>query len=139
MRRAFLRFGDHATDLLKLLHQVRLRWKSARGVGEHDIHAARPGGGDRIEHHGRRVAAATLGNHVNTVTLAPDFELLPRRCAEGVTRCEQDCQALGLQPFRKLADGCRLAGTVDAGQHDDKRPLWSDDEGTFESTQKIGE
>ena len=115
-----------------------LCWESTRGIGKHDINTPRSGRSDCIEHHRCRVAA-TLRNDVDTVTLAPDFKLLPRRCAEGVACCEQDREPLGLQPFRELADRSRLAGAVDAGQHDDKGPLWSDDQRAFERTQKVGE
>ena len=46
-----------AADLVELGHQVDARVQPAGGVDEDDVAAARLAGGDRVEHHRRRIGA----------------------------------------------------------------------------------
>ena len=128
MRRAGQRLVDDAFHLLDFLHQVRLGRQPARGVGEHNVDAARGRGMDGIENHRRRIARL-LRNHRHVVAFAPYHQLLARRGAESVAGREQDF--LPLQPVivGKLADRGGLAGAVDAGQHDHERLVRADIQG----------
>ena len=114
--------ADHALDLADLVHQVR----AASAAGRRCRRARR-----RCRAPWRRAMASNmtaagsppvLRDHRDAVALAPDRELLARRGAEGVAGGEQHRLALLLQPLGELADRRRLAGAVDAGQHDHERP-----------------
>jgi hypothetical protein len=117
VRRRRVGLLDHPADLGDLLHQVQLRRQAARGVGDHDVDAARLRGGNRVEDDGRRIARF-LGDDGHVVALAPGHQLLACRGAEGVAGGEEDALAVLLEVLGQLADRGRLAGAVHAGDHD---------------------
>ncbi len=63
-----------------------------------------------------------LGDHRDTVALAPGLQLFDRGGAEGVAGGQHDALALVLQPLGQLADGGGLAGAVDADHQNDLGP-----------------
>ena len=146
MRRAGLGLGDHALDLLQLLHQVRLRRQPARGVDEDDVAAARLAGDDGIEAHSGRIAAF-LADDLDPAgrpaaagragALGPRQQLLARRGAEGVGGGEQDLLIRVDEVARELADARRLARAVDADDHDHRRRLRADDERPLERLEQL--
>ena len=64
----------------------------------------------------------------DAVARTPDFELFARCRAKGVAGGKQHRIALPLEVLGKLADGSRLAGAVDAGDHHHEGPLGADDQ-----------
>src|SRR5437762_11517531 len=72
--------------------------------------------GERVVDHGAGIAAR-LRDDGNPVALAPDDQLLARRCAERVAGGEQHALALRVEPLRELADRGRLARAVDPCNH----------------------
>ncbi len=91
------------------------------GVADQQVDAACPGGLQRIEHHGGRIGTGLLGDDRDLIAIPPDLELFHRRGPERVTGRQHDLQALVLVAPRQLADGGRLAGTVDSHHEDDER------------------
>ena len=93
---------------------------------------------DGVEHHCGRIAAV-LRDDLHVVARAPCLELLARGGAKGVARGEQHGKPLALQILCELADRRRLAGAVDAGQHDHERPLRADRQRPLERRKQLGE
>src|SRR5438270_145988 len=80
-----LPLGRDALYLADLFHEMQLRRQSTRRVGDHDVDAARPRRRQRVVDDGARIAGR-LRDDRDVVALAPDDELLARRCAEGIAR-----------------------------------------------------
>ena len=116
MRRVSLRLGEDALHLADLFHEMELRGQPPRRVGDHHVDAARPRRRQRVVDDGARIARR-LRDDRDVVALAPDDELLARRCAEGIARSKEHALALRLQPLGELADRGGLARAVDAGNH----------------------
>ena len=77
---------------------------------------------DRVERHRARVALRRARDDLAARALRPHLELLDRGGAERVGGAEHDLQALGLREVPgELADRRRLAGAVDADDHDHGR------------------
>ncbi len=95
----------------------------AGGVDEHDVALARLARRERVEHDRRRIRAGPRPDDVDAGAGRPDLQLLDRRGAERVGGADQRRLAGVLEQPRQLADGRRLAGAVDADDHDDVRPL----------------
>ena len=113
--------GRHAVDLGKLLHQAAVGVEPSRGVDQHDIGAAGPGRGDRVEGDRGRVAAGLTPDEVRPCALGPPLELLDRARAEGIRRGHHGPTATGGQLVGQLADGGRLADAVHAHHEVDRR------------------
>jgi hypothetical protein len=76
-----------------------------------------------------------LGDNRHVVAFAPGFQLLAGGGAEGVAGGEQHALALVLEILGQLADRGRLAGAVDAGDHDHERLVAADIERLLERLQ----
>jgi hypothetical protein len=92
---------DHPAHLGDFFHQVQLGRQAAGGVGQHDVDAARLGGGNGIEDHGRRVAGF-LRDDRHVVALAPGLQLLAGSGAEGVAGGQQHALALAWKYLASL-------------------------------------
>ena len=148
VRRAGLGLADHAPDLLQLFHQVRLRRQAAGGVDDDDVAAARLAGDDGVEGHAGRVAAF-LADDLDPCrrravagragALGPDEQLLARRGAKGVGGGEQHLLIRVDEVARELADAGRLAGAVDADDHDHGRRVLADHERPLERREQLGD
>ena len=138
MRSGRVGLPDDAPDLGDFLHQVQLCRQAASRIRQDDVDAARPGGGDGVKDHRRRVAGL-LRDYRHMVAFAPGLQLLARGGAEGVAGCQQDRSALCLKMLGQLADRGRLAGAVDAGNHDDERAVRGQVERFFERPQEFVE
>ena len=90
-------------------------------IADDHVHAARAAGGDRVEHDGGRVCPFRLAYHLDAGAVRPNLELVDSRRAERVSRAEQHLLALRFKAGRQLADGRRLAHTVDANDEHDRR------------------
>src|SRR5207247_5527875 len=91
--------------------------KASGSVRQHDVDATGPGGADRVEDHGRRIALF-LRDYRNIVALTPCFELFAGSGAEGIARRHEHRSALGLEIFGELADRRGLARAVYTGEQD---------------------
>jgi hypothetical protein len=89
---------------------------------------------DGIEDDGRRIALV-LRDHRHVVALPPSFQLLAGGSAEGVAGGEQHALAVALEILGQLADRGRLAGAIDAGDHDHERFVATDIERLLERLQ----
>src|SRR5207237_5804126 len=96
MRRTFDFARGDALHLLKLGHQVRLVVKSARGVNDEHVGAARLRGAQRVEEDSRGVCALLLLNERDAGALGPDGELVGGGGAEGVGGADENVVALSL-------------------------------------------
>ena len=106
-------------------HHLGVDAEPTRGVDDDDVVQAALGLLDRGPRDTDRVADAVAGlgredRHADLV--AVDLQLLDRVGALEVARDEQRGLALLLQPERELGRERRLAGALEAGQHDDGRP-----------------
>ncbi len=72
--------------------------------------------------HAGRVAALRVLDDLTADALAPNRQLLDRRRAEGVTCGHHYFLAVRLEALGQLGDAGRLAGAVDAGHQDHRRP-----------------
>ena len=95
--------------------------QAAGRVDEHDVGAARAGGGHAVVHDGRGVAALRLLHDVAAHALGPLGELLHGRGAKGVAGHHERRLAHLLEPPGDLADGRRLARAVHADHEDHGR------------------
>ena len=84
MRRTFERFFLSAADAREFFHQIGLRRKSSRCIGDNHIHAAGPAGIDGIKNHRCRITSS-LCNNFDAVAFTPDGELLPCGSTESIT------------------------------------------------------
>ncbi len=111
---------DGVADVRGLLHHLGVDAEAAGGVDDHDVvqralglgHA---GAGDRD-----RVADAVArlgGEHLDADPLAVDLELVDGVGALEVGGHEQRAAALLLEPQRQLGGQRRLAGALEAGEH----------------------
>ena len=89
---------------------------AARGVDEHQVDAARPGGLEGVEDDAGRVAALLAAQHGDADPVAPGLELLGGCGAEGVGGDEQDPLAGPVAGVGELGRGGGLADPVDADQ-----------------------
>jgi hypothetical protein len=107
-------------------HQLRVDTEAARGVDHDDVVHRAAGVVDGVAGHldGVADAAARLGREdVDTGLAGHDLQLLHRVGSLQVGGHEQGGVALGLQPAAELAGERRLTGTLQTGQHDDRRGL----------------
>ncbi len=119
MRRPGIQAGEHALDLLELVHQMSLGVQASRGVGDQDIDIAGACGLQPVEDDGGGLCAALLGDDGNLIALGPHLQLLARRGAKSVAGGQHDAAPLGEQPVRQFADGGGLAGAVDSHHQND--------------------
>ena len=118
---------------------MTLRRQAACRVGQHHVDAPAFRCTDGVEDNGGGIAARLL-DHVDVVPLAPRRKLLARRRAKRIAGGEQNRQIPLLQPFGQLADRCRLARAVDAGEHDHEWARGADFDGRrFQRPHEIGE
>ncbi len=122
MRRSRLDLAHDAHDFFQFAHQLGAVLQAAGGVDQHDVAAVGLGGGDGFEREARRIGARRARHHRGAGALAPDFQLLYCRGAEGVAGDQHHRLAVGAESGGELADGRGLAGTVDAGDENDERP-----------------
>src|SRR5215204_1079730 len=122
--RLLRRLGDRllhdAAQLGELCHEVVLGVQPAGGVDDQHVDAARVRRLHGIEDDGAGVRPLLVGDHRRPDPLAPDFELVDRRRAEGVAGGDEDVTAKPLVIGGKFGDRGRLADSVDADDHDDE-------------------
>ena len=116
MWRAGQGFVGHAFDFFQFVHQVQLRGQTSGCVGNHHVQLFGLRRGDGVKYDRRRIAGF-LRDHGDVVALTPDGELLTRRCAEGVARCENDLFVHCLQVVCEFADAGGFTRTVHARDH----------------------
>src|SRR5215210_4764528 len=122
VRRLWELLGDHAPYLRELGHQRVLGVQPPGGIDDDHVGAALAAALDRLEGDRARVRALWTGDDVAARALGPAGELLDGGGAERVGRAEHDALAeLALEVPGQLADRRRLAGAVDAGDHDHRR------------------
>ena len=98
VRRVGHGFLQHTFHFFDFFHQMGLRGQTTSRIGQHDVDTARLGGFHGIEADGGRVAGR-LGDHGNTVALAPFGQLLAGGGTESVAGGQQHAFALGLEIF----------------------------------------
>ena len=107
-------------------HQLGIDTQPAGGVDHHHVVLLAPREVDGVTCDLDRIADAVprlrrVGRHAGA--LADDGQLVDRVGALQVARHEQRRVALRSQPVGQLAGQRRLAGTLQAGQHDHRRRL----------------
>ena len=118
-------FGLHRVpDVDGLLHHLGVDAEPAGGVDDDDVVQPDPGVRDAAPGHRDRVAdaVARLGREDRHAgLLADDLQLLHRVGPLQVGGDQQRGVPLALEPQRELAGQRRLAGALQAGQHDHRR------------------
>ena len=107
-----------------LRHHLGVDTEAARGVDDDDVVELALGLLDRCPGHGDRVADAVAGlgrEDGDADLVAVDLQLLDGVRALQVAGDQHRRLALLLQPQRELGRERRLAGTLQAGEHDDGR------------------
>ena len=115
---------DGVADVGGLLHQLGVDAEAAGGVDDDDVVQLALGLLDRGAGDRDRVADAVAGlggEDGYADPLAVDLELVDGVGALEVGRHQQRRLALLLEPERELGGQRRLAGTLEAGEHDDGR------------------
>ena len=111
-----------ALDLAELVHEGRLVLEPASGVDENDVNVAFDALTHRLESDRGGVGSLPLGSDdVNTHALAPRGQLVGGRGAERVSGPQEHGFVVGHENAGELADGCRLAGSIDADHEDHRR------------------
>ena len=87
--------------------------KSARRITEQHIRSARFRGRHRIVDDRCRVCPLLPADHLHTGAVGPLPQLVSRRCAERIRRCQHNLFSLILHLAGKLAHRRRLTDTVD--------------------------
>jgi len=111
-------------DVGRLLHQVGVDAQPAGGVDDHHVVELAHRVQDRAARHLDGVAhtvARLGGEDMDAGPLADDLQLVDRVGALEVRGHEQRAVPLLLQPFAELAGQSRLAGALEAGEHDHRR------------------
>ena len=108
-----------APHLRQLVHQAALRVQAAGGVDDDVVGVARFGRLQRVEEHGRGIAARLVLDDFGSGAIAPDFQLLDGGGAKGIGSGQQNGLALRPQQMRQLADRGGLAGAVHADDQND--------------------
>ena len=117
--------GRHrVADVRGLLHHLGVDAEAAGGVDDDDVVQGALGLGHTGPGHRHRVADAVArlgGEHLDAGPLAVDLELVDGVGALEVGGDQQRAVALLLEPQRELGGQRRLAGALEAGQHDHRR------------------
>ena len=113
------------THVAQLVHELGVDLEPARGVDDHDVLAEARGFLERALGHRHRVLGSVVGlgpdRHVEPPT--EHAQLLDRGRPLQVGGNEQHLRTLALELTRELARGSRLAGTLEPGEHHDRRRL----------------
>ena len=96
--------------------------QSARGIDDQDVEVAGLRFFAGVMGDAGRIAALRVLDDLAAEPFAPDGELGDGGGAEGVAGGDHHFLAFVLAIFGELGDGGRLAGAVDAGDHDDGGP-----------------
>ena len=94
--------------------------EAAGGIRDDQVGAAGDGRIERVVHDGPRIRAGRVGDHRHLRPVRPDPQLVDRRGAERVGRCQQDRPPLPGVAARQLPDRGRLARAVDTDDQDDR-------------------
>ncbi|MCY1234826.1 hypothetical protein D9M72_474170 [compost metagenome] len=121
MRCIRIELAEHAHDLLKFGHQLRLVLQAAGGVDDQHVGLLLARLLERFIGETGGIGAELGGNDVGLGALRPDLQLLDRRGTEGVAGGKHDLEACARKLGGELADRRGLAGTVDADHQNDMR------------------
>ena len=125
---------------VELGHQVVLGVQAPGGVDDHDVGALLAPAADRLERDRAGVALGRARDDLAAGAPRPLLELLDGGGAERVGGAEHDAQALVLRQVPgELADRRRLAGPVDAGDHDHGRRMAQVDAAVAVGPRLLGE
>ena len=113
--------GNYTAYLIKLVHEICLVVQSPCGVDDYSVSTSCLCGADAVIHYRCGVAALLMADDVRSRALCPNVELLACGGTEGVACAQKHLFAVGFKSCRELADGRRLADTVNANHEDDRR------------------
>ena len=116
--------ANDTLDLFQFFHQVGVGLQSTGGVHDNRIGVSGHSSLHCIECHRGRVGTAFLPHAGDINTFSPGLQLLDRRRTKGITRGQNHLLALPFPFCRKLADGGRLARSIDPDYQDDTRPVY---------------
>jgi len=112
------RSGDDALGgaphFVQFSHETGLSVQTSSSIDYDVIGFARDRRLQRVEEHGRGIAARLCFDHLGAGALSPNFELLDCGGTESIGGAEQDVLALRAKDLRELADGRRLSCAVDS-------------------------
>ena len=122
VRGAFDLPADDSMDLFQFAHEVSLCVQPAGGIDNDDIEAAGFGLLAGIVGDAGRIAPLVVLDDVDADALAPDRQLLDGRGPKRIAGGDDHFLLVVFEFFGQLGDTGRLARTVDAGDHHDRRP-----------------
>src|SRR5690606_3863586 len=96
MRSIAVGFTDNPLDFLELFHEMQLSGQAPCCIDHYDICPSCSTGVHSVKRHCCRVSAI-LRDDGHVIPLAPNYKLLARRCAKGITGGKQNRLTLPLE------------------------------------------